>query len=162
MGGYMKLRVRVATKRELGLFRKLWKKFLTNQLEHGGDIAPSPHNMSLYDNMFNHYTENPDDGVILFVAEGAVLMWGSAGDSPFDSLQGRVATAWGVFVDEDLRGQGVGKLMREKAKELLKEQGFDTVLGYVLNGNEHGLKSNLNSGFKEVGKFIKIDLNEGE
>ena len=158
----MRLRVREAKPRDLGLFKKLWVQFMENQQAYDADVGVTERNIELYCNMFDHFVNNPEDGIVLFIGENAVLMWGSAGDSPFETNCGRTATAWGVFVEDKLRGKGAGDLLRQHAKKVLYDRGFDTVLGCVLKDNIHGYNSNKDSGFREIGVMIRMDLSEDD
>ena len=117
-------RVRVAKPRDVGLFRKLWKLFLEEQKEMGGVILPNEQNLEIFTNLFKIYTD-PDpeeeaklDGVVLFIGEVAVMMWGDP-DVPIETTLGKTAYAYGIYVLPDNRQQGLSNLLHEEPYKIV-------------------------------------------
>lgn len=63
-----------------------------------------------------------------------------------------------VYVEEEFRGRGVGKLLMEKMESYLKEQGCDSVWLEVFapNTNAHGTYTKLGYVDREIGMLKKL------
>ena len=140
--------VRRATPNDATLFQELWKEYLEDQAEKGGDIVPDPRSLRTFVQLFHKYTEGDLSGLVLLGARGnAVLMWGD----PVIELTlrfGRVAQGWGTYVRPEFRRKGISKQLRDLAVPALREAGFDAVLGTGLIGNEEGLINGVGYGFE--------------
>ena len=134
-----KARVRNATVRDAGLFQKLWFQMLVAQSESGNIIYANEHNLDIYLGLFEAYVEEEAAGVVLFVADTGVLMWGEAG-SPFETAVGlKPCTGWGQFVSPEARGKGVLDAMIGEAVIQLADLGFDSMIGATTE--EYGLNA---------------------
>lgn len=148
-----KARVRTAKPRDVGLFKKLWMQYLEEQTKQGGLVIPSLDNVEVFANIFKMYVD-PDmpeearfDGVVLFVGEVAVLMWGESGSAATTEM-GKTAYAWGIYIVPDQRGNGLSDKLQQEARKRLKEMGFDSLYATVLDQNSHGLEA-LKRGFED-------------
>jgi ribosomal protein S18 acetylase RimI-like enzyme len=146
MPALKKPRVREAKPRDIGLFRKLWKLYLEDQVEQGGVILPTEDNLEVYVNIFKMYVDEdiPEDaqtdGVVLFIGEVAMIMWGDS-DSVVETTMGKTAYAWGVYVMPDHRGQGLSDMLHREAIKKLVEFKFDTVYSSIVTDNVHGYEA---------------------
>jgi len=149
-----KIRVRNSKPRDLGLFRKLWKQYLTENEKAGSTVAATDKNMAAPEALFNAYTNEDLSGIVLFVGDYAVLM---AGDNQVDH-NSRTAMLWGLYVEESRRKNGVGTLLIEEAKKQLKAAGYSTVLTVFGAQNEAaGNIANKNEA-KPIFVSAKVDL----
>ena len=144
MSEMKKIRVRSARPRDLGLFKKLWMEHLKEQSELGNLVEASDFNLEVYSNIFKMYVD-PDsemklDGVVLFVADKAVSMWGSPGDV-LETKLGVIAQGWGHYVTPDDRRAGIATAMMTEMFKKLREKGFDTVMGGLIEDDEAGTKT---------------------
>lgn len=137
----MKIRVREAKPRDRGLFRKLWKEYLKDQVKKGGDILPTKNNLDKFEMIFDKYVNKELPGVVLFVADHAVAMFGSRGEEVFDINIEKPAQGWGTYVKPEARRHNIGTKIREVAVEKLRELGFKNIIGSYFVGNEEGRES---------------------
>lgn len=140
-----KFRVREGKPRDKGLFRKLWKAFLKENSEQGHWILPNSGNLDVATFYFDKYVNKEAEGVVLFVAQNAVLMWGED-LSPITTIFEKAAQGWGTYVDPDHRKNGMSAEMRKQGKEKLRELGFTHVVGSVMKDNHPSHISTLKSG----------------
>lgn len=132
-----KIRVRDAKSRDVGLFRKLWAKYLKEQHKHGSLIIPDDHNLNVGVNLFNLYVGKELDGSVLFVSDVAVMMWGDMGSPYHLSVGDRVAYGWGIYVEPEHRGRGIGDALHKGTVERLGAMGFEALIGNLMDGDEH-------------------------
>ena len=136
------IRVREAKPRDVGLFKKLWRKYMEQQQDLGSPILASDSNLELMTKFFDAYVdpESSVDGVVLFIADVAVIMWGDTG-SYFETSYGKTAYGWGIYVESEHRGKGMSKMLYEEMFKRLREKGFEHWTGSLLDGNEAGEKA---------------------
>lgn len=144
MSELKKIRVREAKVRDIGLFKKLWMKFLEAQHESGSLILPTEKNLDFAVGLFKSYVdedlpaETRSEGVVLFVSDVAVLFYGDI-NLPYDvSIGKKVAYGWGYYVEPEHRGKGILKEMQKYALEKLSNMGFDAILGNTMEGDTRG------------------------
>lgn len=159
MAEVKKLRVRDAKPTDGGLFRKLWIKYLEEQHQKGNHILPNDHNMDLFEKLFNLYVSDTWDGIVLFIADKAVLMWGEV-PQEFEHNLGRFANGWGTYVDEAIRERGASKLLREAAFDKLREKGFESVQGAVLTGDGVSEGSVYDHNWDKISTICVYDLRD--
>lgn len=159
MSELKKARVRAAKARDVGLFKKLWMQYLEEQVKQGGLVIPSVDNVEVFANIFRMYIDKDNmpedarfDGVVLFIGEVAMLMWGDSG-STAETQMGKTAYAWGVYIVPDQRGNGLSDLLHQEARKRLKAMGFDSLYATVLDQNSHGLEA-LMRGFENSLELI--------
>lgn len=123
----MKVRVRSATERDGGLFKKLWTGVLETAAKEGSIMQSSEKTMEAYELLFNTYLseENDFEGVVLLVADVGIFMIGDAA-SPFD-WPGRPATVWGAYAIGD-QTEEVLEALWVHAEAWAAERGFDGIL----------------------------------
>ena len=152
-----KIRIREATASDVGLFKKLWIKLLKAQHAAGSPILPNDHNLALAVEVFKMYVDGSTpaefrkDGVVLFVSDVAVLMWGDMCLPYQISLGDKVAYGWGHYVEPEYRGKHIMDKMLNKTLELLKELGFDVIMGNTMEGDTHADEA-LRRGVKQLGE----------
>jgi GNAT superfamily N-acetyltransferase len=138
MGKLKRIRVRKATLRDIGLFKKLWGALLEEQSKAGSLVVPNEHNLDFMSGVFESYVEGDLDGVVLFVSDAAVLMYGDCGSPMQYSIGDKVAYGFGQYVDPDHRGEGILDAMAKEAFTQLTDMGFDAMLGNTMTTDTHG------------------------
>jgi L-amino acid N-acyltransferase YncA len=78
----------------------------------------------------------------------------------FQSFYGRPAyrgtAEISIYIDEKVRGQGLGKKILQYAIDNCGKLGIKTLLGYIFGHNAPSLKLFRNKGFEDWGTFPKI------
>lgn len=155
MGNEIKrIKVRKAKPGDHGLFKSLWMELLEAQAELGSTIIPNEHNVEAVMSLFNAYVSGDLDGVVLFVANVGVLMYGDM-SNPFETTLGtRAAFGYGQYVKPDHRGRGILDAMMKEALTELKAMGFDVLHGATLEKDSHGLEA-YTRGVKQNGSEVE-------
>ena len=137
------------------IFLELWGEYIDTQIEMGSHIIKTDKTMNYFEDLFHSYIDGVLDGVTIFGADNnAVLMWGETGsDFPYDTSLGKWASGWGTYIRPEYRRMGWGKMMRGIAKQIMCEQGFDTMMGGIFPGNDIGRKAGPFG--EEIGKNAK-------
>jgi len=130
-----KIRIRAAKPRDRGLFKKLWKAFLEEECKGGGIILPTEENLEVSAVLFDSYMDGSFDGVVLFVADKAVLMWGDPGWT-FETSLGKAALFWGIYVDPEYREKDIANELTKAAVDKLKALGFNNLYAEFRKENE--------------------------
>ena len=107
----------------------------------------------------DHLMQNPMTPV--FVAErqgGGLCGLLEAGTRPYaDGCDtSPVGYIEGWFVDEDVRGTGVGRALVAAAEAWAREHGMHEMASDTAISNEAGLKSHLALGYKEIERVIHL------
>lgn len=102
------------------------------------------------------YDHSPDFRPLwVFEYEGKICVWLS-----FQSFYGRPAynatAELSIYVHEDFRGKGLGKVLLQKAIDSCKGLGLKTLLGFIFGHNEPSLKLFQSFGFKKWAELPKI------
>ena len=144
-----KPRVRTAKARDKGLFRKLWMKFLEDNAAAGYPMTASKQNLDAYTNVFERYVNNELEGIVLFIAQNAVVMAGADG-SPIEHVYEKPAQGWGIYVDPDRREDGLGSILIAEVVKRLKSLGFSHLIGSTTGQNVASDMNMQKAGFKEL------------
>ena len=160
--GKGKIRVRRAKPQDRKLFLKLYKEHLESVQYEPGRALPTERNLEVIGRVFDSYVSGELDGVVLLVAQDAMLMHGEQGEPLLETNLGRTATGWGIYVRENLRGRGVIQKMYKRSKTLLREMGFDHVYGCVSVDTGPGRRATEKAGFKGSSLLIHLPLAEKE
>jgi GNAT superfamily N-acetyltransferase len=155
--------IRSAEHHELEDALLLWLAMLGENHEIGGEILPSKQNIDVYRGIMSAYLTGAAQGVVLVAErEGdlvGVLVWGEGGANPFETRWGRCAMGWGVYVRPGARGLGLSTALRTEGRRMLRDMGFDSVLGSAVDANMVGIASALNTGgARRHGVIGVIDL----
>jgi len=95
MGALKRIRVRKARSEDIGLFRRLWKALMEEQYKAGSLVLPSDENLKVAEALFKAYVEEDLEGVVLFVSNVGILMYGDMA-SPYQlSVGDKVAYGFG-------------------------------------------------------------------
>lgn len=139
------IRVREAKGRDIGLFRKLWTQFLETQRTQGSgrDVKA----LALYEHLFNSYVAKEADGIVLFVADKGVLMWGEHG--PLDIYTEKTVAAWGDYSDGN---PDIKAALLVRAEEWAKSVGYVHVLSEAFG------TAGAPEGYDEIGRMFKKRL----
>lgn len=122
----MKIRIRDAKDRDLGLFRKLLDEFLTDPDNENFLVeADSDETKFYFDEMFKTSVDL-DDSFVIFVADKACLAACSL-RAGVKFKQGFVATIWMAHVSKDVRDEGIEEALFKEAKKRLNSLGFDAI-----------------------------------
>ena len=154
-------RVRHAKPGDRNLFRKLWTEYLTESYESkDAEIKPDEFNIDRYSLFFDLYVTEKVPGIVLFIGDSAVLMWGGIGEPPFHMDTER-AIGFGTYVRPDARKKGYSTLIRKEGARLLKEMGFDAVVGEIKHGGKDfdlRVKAAEKAGLKPYATIWTMDL----
>jgi len=154
--------IRNATPQDAALFGSLWIELLESHQEYGGDILPTERTMAYFRGVFQAYTEEERQGVVLFGARNnAVLMWGELeSDFPYDHPWGRWAMGWGVYVRPDFRKQGISSALRQRGANELSLMDFETILGGLATGNSPARESIIQFGGTIFGEQVAVRVED--
>lgn len=95
-------------------------------------------------------TQQPPHCVIVADDGGAVVGWGVL--HPFHARAAyRFTTEDSVYIHQDRRGEGVGKLILARLVELARLGGFHTIMAGMSEGNEASVRLHERFGFEIVG-----------
>jgi len=159
-------KVRHAKPGDRNLFKKLWMEYLISSHESGdSEVIPNENNLEKFCIMFDLYTSKDVEGIVLFVGDYAVLMWGSIGVLPFDAKVSQRAMGWGTYIKPSYQGKGISKIIRRAGIEELKKMGFQCIFGEVKHkGNdfEKRCKSAESIGFKPYATTYIMYLEDEE
>tara|TARA_R110002020_G_scaffold300050_1_gene515730 strand:+ start:264 stop:782 length:519 start_codon:yes stop_codon:yes gene_type:complete len=125
------------------IFLELWGEYIDTQIEMGSHIIKTDKTMNYFEDLFHSYIDGSLDGVAIFGADNnAVLMWGETGnDLPYHHSWGKWANGWGTYIRPGYRRMGWSKRMREIARKIMCEQGFDSMMGGIFTYNDIGRKA---------------------
>lgn len=138
MGKLKHIRVRTATMRDRGLFKSLWMKMLEEQYQAGSLVLPHDHNVDVMVNIFEKYVTEELEGVVLFVSNVGVIMYGDLVNPYKLSVGTKVAYGFGQYVAPENRGDGILDAMAEEAFKQLIVRGFDVMFGNTMEKDAHG------------------------
>lgn len=154
-------RVRHAKPGDRNLFRKMWLDYLTESYgTKDSEIQPDDFNIDRYSLFFDLYVSGQLPGIVLFIGEAAVLMWGGIGEDPFH-MDTKRALGFGTYVKPEARRKGYSKMIRQAGVLLLRELGFETVIGEVKHGGKDfdiRVKAAEKSGLKPYATLWALDL----
>lgn len=135
MAELKKIRVREAKLRDVGLFKKLWAESLQQGAKAGSIVAATERTLDAYVKLFNVYVEGDYEGIVLFVADKGVLMWGCAG-SPMDYSAGRMITDWGFYATSE-SSEDIQRALLEHALGWATDHKFNGILTEVHGDSKH-------------------------
>jgi len=128
-------RVRNAKEGDRNLFRKLWKDYLTEAYNSkDSEIQPDDFNLDRYSMFFDFFVSGQLPGIVLFIGDSAVLMWGGFGDNDPFHMDSKRAVGFGTYVKPEARRRGYSMLIRAEGKKQLKDMKFDSVVGEIKHG----------------------------
>jgi len=111
-------------------------------------------------NWFNDHSSNKRPLWVIEEGANKIIGWVS-----FQSFYGRPAydatAEISIYLDESVRGKGVGKNVLEHAIQSCASLKIKTILGYIFSHNEPSIKLFKNFGFQEWGKFPNIAVLDG-
>ena len=111
-------------------------------------------------NWFNDHSSSKRPLWVIEGDENKIIGWVS-----FQSFYGRPAydatAEISIYLDESVRGKGVGKKVLEHAIQSCDALKIKTILGYIFSHNEPSIKLFKNFGFQEWGKFPNIAVLDG-
>ena len=156
-------RVRQAKPGDRNLFRKLWGDYLKEAYESkDSEVQPNDFNLDRYSFFFDLYVSGGVPGVVLFIGDSAVLMWGGIGEPPFQ-IDTERAVGFGTYVKPEARKKGYSALIRKEGARLLKEMGFDAVFGEIKHGGKDfdiRVKAAEKAGLKQYATIWVMDFKE--
>jgi ribosomal protein S18 acetylase RimI-like enzyme len=124
-------------------FLRLWSEHLFEQEKDGSKFLATTNTLYRFLDYYESYINGSLFGVIYFyVVDGkkvGVCMGGEfAIPDAWDTTLGKLAVLWGVYVEPEHRGKGIGVKLFAALFSHAKELGFDAIETYVRVDNEHG------------------------
>ena len=130
-----------ATKEDRDEFLRLWRDYLKEVSDMGGDILPTDRSMLYFGMLFDAYVSGVLRGAVVLLVDVettrayGVVMWGMLTDEPLvDSRFGVTASAFGSYVEPKFRGHGYSADMRRMAAKFIKAAGIDAVQSVIDEG----------------------------
>lgn len=135
--------IRHATLQDRTTFLKLWGAHLLEQEKDGSKLLATTSNLYKLLDYFESYVGGSLFGIVSIVEEdgeaiGICMAGEFATDDHWDTTLGKLANLWGVYVEPDHRGNGLGVKLFATVLERGRELGFDAVETYVRVDNKHG------------------------
>jgi len=72
-----------------------------------------------------------------------------------EDMKGDVGELWGIYVDKDFAGEGIGTDLHDQGMSILKDEGFNRATLWVLVSNEVARKWYESKGWRVEGKTKK-------
>ncbi|MEO7988099.1 MAG: N-acetyltransferase family protein [Chryseolinea sp.] len=111
-------------------------------------------------NWFNDHSSNKRPLWVIEDETSKIIGWVS-----FQSFYGRPAydatAEVSIYLDESVRGKGIGKKVLDYALKSCEGMNIKTVLGYIFSHNEPSIKLFKAFGFQEWGMFPNIAVLDG-
>ena len=93
-------------------------------------------------------------------AGGKVLGWSAL--NPYHSRIGyRFTTENSIYIAEDQRGKGIGKLLMQPLIDGARKRGFHTIIAVIDAANEASIRLHAGFGFEKVGHFKEVGFKFG-
>lgn len=111
----------------------------------------------IYEHQLEWFKKKKHDGMPIIVAEidNQVLGFGTYGIfRPWEAY--KYSAEHSIYMQEESRGLGVGKLLMAELIKLAKKNGFHTMIAGVDSTNISSIEFHKKFGFMEVGKFKEV------
>ncbi len=161
--------IRLGTFEDRPHFLWLWARLLESQRKLGSPVLPNLCNLYHCLDAFESYTGGNVPGCVVFwwpkeSEEPVGVVMGGAELAPnhWETDLGRLATLWGVYVDPEYQGQGIGLKMFVEILRVGRELGFDSVETHIISGNEHGREIAEASGARPHNSQYFLSLRDPE
>ncbi len=103
------------------------------------------------------FATKQEQGFPVFVATGNHRIVGLSSIGPFRAWAAyKFSVENSVYVADDCRGRGIGKLLIPPLIEAARQQGMHTVIAGIDASNEASLRLHEHFGFKEVAHFREV------
>jgi ribosomal protein S18 acetylase RimI-like enzyme len=135
--------IRHATMQDRTRFLQLWGAHILEQEKDGSKLLATTANLYKFLDYFESYIQGSLFGIVS-IAEvdgesvGVCMAGEFAQEDTWDTTLGKLANLWGVYVEPEHRGKGLGVKLFATVLERGRELGFDAVETYVRVDNEHG------------------------
>jgi GNAT superfamily N-acetyltransferase len=147
---------------------RLFMEYLIEERKLGSHLKDNLHNLNYFRKYFDAYTVGSLFGECLFwfpngeneIPKAFALVgeqWKPVG---WDSDLGRTCMIWGLYVEPEYRGQGIGLQLGKYGIKRGMEIGFDTVETIVLTDNIYGENSTLKFGTKPFATYHLANIKE--
>jgi phosphinothricin acetyltransferase len=108
------------------------------------------------------YATKLKDGYPVFVAEEDGRVVGFSSYGPFRAWPAYKYTIENsVYVAEDQRGKGIGKLLIQPLIDAARHQGYHAIIASIDASNESSLRLHRSFGFEEVAQFRQVGYKFG-
>jgi phosphinothricin acetyltransferase len=108
------------------------------------------------------YASKAKDGYPVFVAEEDGRVVGFSSYGPFRAWPAYKYTIENsVYVAEDQRGRGIGKLLIQPLIDAARHQGYHVIIASIDASNESSLRLHRSLGFEEVAHFRQVGYKFG-
>ena len=104
------------------------------------------------------FDEHQRDGYPIFVAvdeTGLILGWGSL-SAYHDRAGYRFTVENSIYIAEEHRGKGIGKMLLEALIEAARERGFHCIIAAIDGANQVSIELHRKFGFEVVGHFKRV------
>ena len=160
--------IREAVYEDRAIFLRLWASYLSDQHKNGSMTLDTNRNLINFRSYFDAYTLGDLDGFILLWTppesedpQGVVMAGEDTGGSKWwDVAHEKTAILWGVYVDPEYRGKGIGLQLEFAALPVGLRIGFTHVETMVRTVNEHGSDMAFGFGTAPYATMHIADLRE--
>ncbi len=157
----MDINIRRARKADIPVIRRiseetLWKSIPENQRKMLDKESWSRQIEDVYENLLKR--ENSEIFIAedrnrsflgyIFIGEGTNMITGHVHGFIYD-----------IFVKEEYRGKGVGKILLEEAQNYCRKKGYSTIGLMVSTKNQEAIKFYIETGFTATQMFMEKELN---
>lgn len=160
----MKTTFRLALSSDLGAFEEMLRAFLLEQAAAGSTVQVTRRTVDWYRDLARSYVLGSLFGVLVLAEEGAPVGFALAGEDlgqpRLDSDLGRQAAVWAVWVNPAHRKHGTGLAMLSFGRPLLVDQGFQTAVTSVREGNVEGDALTRGFGARPMEQLFRVALRE--
>jgi phosphinothricin acetyltransferase len=150
------LKIRMASTADCASILSIYKYYVLNTCITFEYDVPSVEEME--NRMKSIQTKYP---YLVAEIDGKIIGYAYATDFRF-----RAAYQWSpecaIYLDNEMQGKGIGKILYQTLFSILKLQGFYNVFGGVGLPNEKSVQLHLKCGFEEIGTYKNIGYKHGK
>ncbi|MGC4034843.1 MAG: GNAT family N-acetyltransferase [Chitinophagaceae bacterium] len=147
----MNLKIRIATENDLQQMLSIYNDII---LHTTAVYDYEPHTMEMRKEWFD---TKEKQGFPVFVAEENGVILGFSSIGPFRAWAGyKYSVENSIYVKNDCRGKGVGKLLLQPLIDATKELKMHTIIAGIDATNEASLRLHKLFGFEEVAHFKQV------
>jgi len=141
------------------IIKDLYLSFLRHLDQYDFEILPTKENANFIVESYLWPAAKAGDPILIAWENSqpvGVIFWAQNKEMP--KTRHKLALEYGIYVDPLYRKKGIGKKLREKAKQIIKDKGVKQVVGTVSNKNKASLISQEKAGFVTRGYWQELIL----